>query len=248
MITKKSLTNKEYDFLKGECLLVEKPSGMTSFGVIARIRRILKVRKAGHSGTLDPLASGLMIVCTGGSTKKLNSFIDSDKTYVAEICLGKTTSSMDTETPVIAEVDYSHIQKADIVSLLNKFTGEIDQIPPMYSAVKFKGKPLYKYARKGKEVKREARRVNIYSIDIISFNSPFLTIEVRCSKGTYIRVLADDLGKDLGCGAHLSGLRRTSIGEYRIEDAFNFDEIQTEIAPLRAIQQEAAADNVPVIS
>ena len=229
MITNDTLNYSKCDFDLGETILIDKPFGWTSFHVVHKIRNAVKVKKVGHAGTLDPMATGLLIVCTGKKTKEISKYQDLEKTYTGLITLGKTTPSMDLETDVIEEKSIAGITEEDILKQKENFIGEIFQTPPMYSAVKHKGKSLYKFARKGKTVEREARKVLITNFIIKKIKLPDIMFEISCSKGTYIRVIANDLGKNLGCGAVLSSLRRTKIGDYKIENAVTIEEFREKI-------------------
>jgi tRNA pseudouridine55 synthase len=213
------------DFSQGAVLNIDKPAGWTSFDVVKKIRNLTRVKKVGHAGTLDPFATGVLIVCTGPATKKINSLVDTSKEYVGEIHLGIETDTMDPTGRVTAENEISEIPgREKIIAVLEEFTGTITQIPPMYSALKVKGKRLYKYAREGKTVERKPREVTIFEMELLSYEFPFLRIRVVCSKGTYIRVLADDIGRKLGTGGYLRKLRRTRVGDYRIEESLNLAE------------------------
>lgn len=218
---------KTYDFLGGEVLLFDKDLEWTSFDLVQRVRNTLcrkmgiKKMKVGHAGTLDPLASGLMILCTGKSTKLIESFQDKEKEYVATIKLGATTPSFDRETEEDSAKTYDHITPENFENALQKFKGEIDQIPPVYSAVKVKGKRAFDYARNGEELKLSPRKVVITEIQTETFELPYVKIRVTCSKGTYIRALARDIGEELNCGAYLTELRRTRIGEFKVDNAMN---------------------------
>lgn len=226
MIDKKTQTLDNLDFDQGEVLLIDKIFHVSSFSVVGRIKRILQIKKAGHAGTLDPFATGLLIICTGKMTKKINEFQDLPKTYTGTIKLGEKTPSMDGETNSSVIAPFDHITYEQIIEAKRKFEGEIEQTPPMYSAIKQNGKSLYKLARKGREVHREPRKVNVTKFEITDVDLPDIKFEVECSKGTYIRVLANDLGDELGCGAYLSELRRTKIGSYSVEDALLTDELK----------------------
>lgn len=215
--------NKNYseiNFSAGEVILIDKLEGFTSFNVVNRLRRLVKVKKVGHAGTLDPLATGLLIVCTGKKTKEIYKYQDLPKIYTGIISIGKRTSSMDSETEFTEENDISGVTSEQIEDTRKSFVGEIEQLPPMYSAIKHNGKSLYHYARKGKVVTREARKVEVHEFKITEVNLPDIHFEIKCSKGTYIRVIADDFGQKLGCGAYLKKLRRTAIGEHNVETAF----------------------------
>lgn len=220
---------RKYDFLAGEVLLFDKDLDWTSFDLVQRVRNTLcrkmgiKKMKVGHAGTLDPLATGLMILCTGKSTKQIESFQAREKEYTATLKLGATTPSFDMETEEDATFETAHLTKELIEEALKKFEGEIDQVPPVFSAVKVKGKRAFDYARNGEEVKLQAKKIVIDRIELESWDSSFIKIRVNCSKGTYIRALARDIGETLKCGAYLTELRRTRIGEFKVEDAFKVD-------------------------
>lgn len=223
MITRPVTSYKEIDFAAGQTILIDKPLDITSFDVIYRLRRVIHLKKIGHAGTLDPKATGLLIICTGKSTKKIDSYMGLPKEYTGTFILGEQTPSMDTETDVHIKLESSHISFDDILKAVGELTGEIDQLPPMYSAVSKNGTRLYSLARKGETIEREPRRVFVDEFEISSYQHPVVNFRVVCSKGTYIRVLAHDLGEKLGCGAYLSSLRRTAIGEYRVEDAVSIE-------------------------
>jgi len=203
-------------------LLLDKPEGISSTQALAKAKWLLNAEKAGHTGTLDPFATGLLPLCFGEATKFASDLLDADKTYEATIRLGVTTTTGDPEGEVLEtrEVD---VQRAQIESVLDKFRGPIDQVPPMYSALKRDGKPLYAYAREGKTLEREARSVIIHELELVAFTSPDIQIRVRCSKGTYVRVLGEDIGRALGTGAHLISLRRVGVGNLLIADAMTID-------------------------
>jgi len=210
-------------------IIVNKPQAWTSFDVVAKIRNLSKAKKVGHSGTLDPMATGVLPVFLGKATKAIQHFMGGDKGYIAEMTLGVKTDTLDAEGKVTqtSKVEY---QISDVEAALGKFIGEIEQVPPMHSAVKIKGKRLYKLARKGIVVKREPRPVTIHKMKLINFeagNNPRVTLEIMCSKGTYIRQLVSDIGDDLGCGAHLSRLMRTYAHPFHITQAINIDTIIT---------------------
>jgi len=202
-------------------LLIDKPLGWTSFDVVAKIRNISGVKRVGHCGTLDPLATGLLIVCTGKMTKGISVIQDADKEYEFECCLGASTSTYDNEVPPTIFVDTSHITKELIIEKAKKFVGEIEQVPPVYSAIKVNGKRAYALARKGVEFELKSRIVRVNSFVISDFSPPNkITGVISCGKGTYIRSLANDLGTELGVGGYLTALRRTRIGNYLIDNAF----------------------------
>ena len=209
----------------GYFILVDKPKEYSSARIVNLIKRKLKVKKAGHSGTLDPKATGLMIVCTGKLTKELNNLLGSDKVYEGVFVLGETTPSFDSETEVEEKKSLEGITEEKIYEMAKEFTGEIEQVPPMYSAIKHKGKPLYKYAVKGHEIERSPRKVLIKEFDITGVSLPEVSFRVLCSKGTYIRTLANDFGSSLGTGAYLKELRRIKIGNYSVEDAVKLEDI-----------------------
>ncbi len=206
-------------------LLLDKPIGFTSNDALQKARRLFSAAKGGHTGTLDPLATGLLPLCFGEATKFSADLLDADKTYEAVLKLGVTTDSGDAEGKVTATATVN-TEKAAILKLLPQFTGDIQQIPPMHSALKRNGRPLYELARQGIEVEREARAVTIYAIDLLDFAGDSLTLRVACSKGTYIRVLAADIGAALGCGAHLTALRRTRVGDLDLDGAVTLAELE----------------------
>ena len=206
-------------------LLLDKPIGFTSNDALQKARRLFSAAKGGHTGTLDPLATGLLPLCFGEATKFSADLLDADKTYEAVLKLGVTTDSGDAEGKVTATATVN-TEKAAILKLLPQFTGDIQQIPPMHSALKRNGRPLYELARQGIEVEREARAVTIYAIDLLDFAGDLLTLRVACSKGTYIRVLAADIGAALGCGAHLTALRRTRVGDLDLDGAVTLAELE----------------------
>lgn len=217
MITKKTV-DKDFDFQAGEVILIDKPREWTSFKAVKKIRGVINVKKVGHAGTLDPMATGLLIICTGKKTKEISLYQNLPKVYEGIITLGKSSPSMDTETDVTELKSIADITEEAIIKEKERFTGRIKQVPPMYSAIKLNGKPLYKLARKGLEVKREPREVEIYDFTILKISMPDIYFRIKCSRGTYIRAIASDLGNNLGCGGILSSLRRTAIGEYKVED------------------------------
>jgi len=211
--------------LQGATILVDKPESWTSFDVVNKIKKSFKIKKVGHTGTLDPMATGLLIISTAEKTKEIKIFVDLDKTYTGKIKLGESTASYDADTNVIERKPYSHITQSMIQDAVSSMTGVIAQIPPMYSALKKHGKPLYKLARKGIEIDREPRSVTIYEFEIIDSVIPWVTFRIRCSKGTYIRSIAHDLGTLLKTGGHLTELRRTAIGSHSVKDAVTVDQL-----------------------
>ncbi len=216
-----------FDFAGGEVLLVDKPLEWTSFDVVGKLRNSMKPQKikVGHAGTLDPLATGLLIICTGKFTKRIDSFQAEDKEYTGVITLGTTTPSYDLETAVNQTFDYTHITEADIYETALRFAGELEQYPPAHSAIKIKGERVYEKARRGEDVELKARRIIINSFDIEKIEMPNLYFRISCSKGTYIRSIAHDFGKALGIGAHLSKLRRTKSGDFHVDDAWNLQDL-----------------------
>jgi tRNA pseudouridine55 synthase len=213
-----TLTGDESDLYNDAIILADKPKTWSSNGVLNVLKKKLDLKKAGHSGTLDPMATGLLVVCTGKMTKKISGFIDYDKEYTGIIKIGAKTESYDTEKEEYGHLDVSHITDEDVENARKKFTGEILQLPPMHSAVKHKGKRLYKIARKGEEVVREPRKVTVSEFDVKKINGNELEFRIVCSKGTYIRSIANDIGEALGVGGYLKELRRTRIGEFKLGD------------------------------
>ena len=211
-------------------IIVNKPIDWTSFDVVAKIRNLAKVRKVGHSGTLDPMATGVLPIFLGRATKSIEQFLVGDKGYLAELTLGIKTDTLDARGKVLSKTSNFKFQTSKFEDLLHKYRGEIEQIPPMYSAVKIKGKRLYELARKGVTVERKPRKVTIHKLEVINFKEadfPRVTIEVQCSKGTYVRQLVSDLGDDLGCGAHLSKLVRTIAQPFHLSQAISMETIIT---------------------
>ncbi|MBI4825460.1 MAG: tRNA pseudouridine(55) synthase TruB [Nitrospirae bacterium] len=207
-------------------LSINKPKDITSQDAVTRVKKILKLRKAGHCGTLDPMATGLLLICINKATRLATYLSGSDKEYVAVMKLGESTDTQDAYGEVISKADRVDVSEADIKAVLSLFTGQISQLPPMFSALKHKGKPLYEYARKGIDIARTSREVNIKSIELLDFHMPFVKLKVACSKGTYIRTLCHDIGQKLGVGAHMTELQRTAIGEFNLKDALKIDELK----------------------
>ncbi len=203
----------------GEVFLIDKPFEWTSFDVVKKVRNALRIKKVGHAGTLDPLATGLLIVCAGKMTKQIDSFMGQEKEYTGTFVLGSTTDSFDLEQPVIPVSDPSQITLEQVKEAVAELTGDILQIPPMHSAIKVGGKRVYESARKGKDVKMDARPVTVSEFEIIKFENPVLEFRIVCSKGTYIRSLARDLGEKLNVGAYMSSLCRTRIGNFKLSEA-----------------------------
>lgn len=224
------------DFISGEIIGIDKPLGWTSFDAVKRLRGAIQRRlhlkkfKVGHAGTLDPLATGVLIVCTGRATKSIDTLQAGDKEYVATIQLGATTPSFDLETEIDARYPWEHITPDAIQETLPKFVGKIMQVPPVFSAVKIDGKRAYNLARKGKDVELKAKPLEIKEMELIDCQMPVITLRIVCSKGTYIRALARDLGAALGSGAHLTALRRTRVGKIRIENCISVDDAVSKIA------------------
>jgi tRNA pseudouridine55 synthase len=226
-------------------VLLDKPSGMSSQSAVTSVKRLLYAEKAGHTGTLDPMATGLLPVCLGEATKYSQDLLDADKAYLAQLRFGIQTDTGDAQGQIIAEKSTAEVvdnamAKTLIDAILPHFIGDIQQVPPMYSALKRDGKPLYEYARSGIEIEREARRITIYSIKLLNVQWPVIDIEVHCSKGTYIRVLAEDMGHALGCGAHLIGLRRTMVGHLSLAQSASLESLQhsaPQILPVDALLQ-----------
>ncbi len=220
------LTKAQWDFQNdGEFLLVDKPLDWSSFDVVKKIKRLFDVRRVGHAGTLDPKASGLLIVCTGRKTKTLDSFQAYEKEYVGTFELGVRTPSFDSETDVTEKKDYTSVDRAALEQAMTRFVGTLRQKPPMFSASKFEGTPLYILARRGAVVERQEKEIRVREFTITSLASPIVEFRIVCSKGTYVRTLIDDLGLALGCGCTLRSLRRTRIGPYTVEDALSIDDL-----------------------
>ncbi|MCB2263357.1 MAG: tRNA pseudouridine(55) synthase TruB [Candidatus Thiosymbion ectosymbiont of Robbea hypermnestra] len=219
-------------------LLLDKPRGLTSNEALQRVKRFFKAAKAGHTGSLDPLATGLLPICLGGATKFSAFLLDADKRYRVKVKLGVTTTTADTEGEILAEAPVEGVTEQDLRATLARFLGSIEQMPPMYSAVKHQGERLYKLARRGIEVERTPRQVDILQLELRGFEPPEFEMDVHCSKGTYIRTLAADLGEALGCGGHVTGLRRTGVGPY-VESEM---ESETRFVTLDAVEQRAGAE------
>lgn len=224
------------DFITGEIIAIDKPLKWTSFDAVKRLRGSIQRRlhvkkfKVGHAGTLDPLATGVLIICTGRATRRIEELQAGEKEYVATVELGATTPSYDLETEINAYYPTDHITEEKVKDALKKFEGDIMQVPPVFSAVKIDGKRAYKYARHGKEPELKAKPVSIREIEFLSLEDNKLKFRVVCSKGTYIRSLARDLGEDLDTGAHLTELRRTRVGNIRVEDCLKVEEAVEKIA------------------
>lgn len=224
MITKSAINNYEPDFEAGEIILIDKSLFKSSFDIVYKVRKAINVKKVGHAGTLDPMATGLLIVCTGKKTKEISEFRGLDKTYAGTFCLGKTTPSFDMETEFDSESGIEGVTEEKVIEFASAFIGKSFQIPPIYSAVKHNGKSLYQFARKGVEIIKEPREIFISSFKITGIELPDVYFEITCSSGTYIRVIANDFGKKIGCGAYLKKLRRTKIGDYNVDEALTISE------------------------
>jgi len=227
------ISNRMDIFEEGQVLLIDKPIEWTSFDVIRKIRNLIRIKKVGHAGTLDPLATGLLIVCTGRFTKKINEYMAQEKEYTGDLTLGATTPTYDLESDPGNFKDISFIKKDNILNATKQFVGEIMQVPPAHSAIKIDGKRVYELARQGKEVKIDPRKINIKEFEITNIEMPLISFRVVCSTGTYIRSLANDFGAALGCGAYLSSLCRTRIGDSKLEDARSIQQWEEEIKKIR---------------
>ena len=230
-ITQIDFKKNNFSFAEGEVLLVDKPLTWTSFDVVGKIRNSIKPTKVkvGHAGTLDPLATGLLIICTGKMTKQIDKFQAEDKEYTGTITLGGSTPSYDLETEVDQTFDISHISEEDIYQTANSFLGEQDQYPPAHSAIKINGERIYEKARRGEEVELKARKVNIMTFEVEKIEMPLVYFRIKCRKGTYIRSLAHDFGKKLGIGSHLSSLRRTKSGDFDVQNAWQLPDLIDQI-------------------
>ena len=223
-------------FEEGKVILIDKPLRWTSFDVVRKIRNLVRIKKVGHAGTLDPLATGLLIICTGKYTKKINEYMAQEKEYTGSFTLGSTTASYDLEQEPVNFKPYEHLTEEQIRSATFPFIGEILQVPPAHSAIQVNGKRVYELARAGKEVIMEPRKVTVKEFEITKIDLPLVFFRVVCSTGTYIRSLANDLGNNLGCGAHLSSLCRTRIGEFKVEDAMTMEAFEEEVERLKKPQ------------
>ena len=206
--------------------LLDKPQGMSSNDIMQKVKRIFQANKAGHTGALDPLATGMLPICLGEATKFSQFLLDADKRYLVTAKLGERTDTSDAEGQIVETRDVN-VKTPEILTALEQFRGDILQVPTMFSALKHNGKPLYEYARQGITVEREARPITIFELNFIEYNVPYLTLEVHCSKGTYIRTLVDDLGEALGCGAHVTMLRRTAVADYPTEKMLDWNALQS---------------------
>ena len=213
--------------------MINKPLRWTSFDVVRKIRNLIRIKKVGHAGTLDPLATGLLIICTGRFTKKINEYMAQEKEYTGSFTLGATTASYDLEQEPGNFKSFDHLTENEIRSATAQFTGEIMQVPPAHSAIQINGKRVYELARQGKEVIIEPRKVTVKEYEITKIEMPLVYFRIVCSTGTYIRSLANDLGKALGCGAHLSSLCRTRIGEFKVEDAMSMETFEEQVIKIK---------------
>ena len=229
-------------------LLLDKPEGLSSNHALQRVKRLFDAQKAGHTGALDPIATGVLPICFGHATKASTFMLVSDKSYQAKIHLGETRTTGDREGETLDTVDISSLTVEQIQSVLAEFVGEQMQVPPMYSALKKDGKPLYEYARQGIEIERDARPITIYSLEFVSYEAPYLIIDVACSKGTYIRTLAEDIGSKLGVGAFIEDLRRTSVAGFEGDKIYTLDELEAmESKDDVLLPVDAALQDVPKI-
>ena len=228
-------------------LAIDKPRGMTSHDVVNRVRRLSGTRRVGHAGTLDPLATGLLLLCLGRATRLVEYLIGKEKAYEAEVRLGQATNTYDAEGEIVAERPVAHLTTAAIETALVAFRGDIDQRPPMFSAVKQDGQPLYKLARRGQEVARSLRQVTISQLTLDAWHPPQLQLSVTCSSGTYIRSLAHDLGEALNCGGHITGLRRVRIGSIPLHTAVPLADLTTENLPAYLQTMDTAVSHLPRI-
>ncbi|MEC7755430.1 MAG: tRNA pseudouridine(55) synthase TruB [Bacteroidota bacterium] len=217
--------SKQENFLAGQVLLIDKPLEWTSFDVVKKVRNNIRIKKVGHAGTLDPLATGLLIICTGKKTKQIEQFMGQEKEYIGTFTLGQTTPTYDLESEPSVAVQTSHLTITDLESARDQFLGTINQVPPIHSAIKVDGKRVYELARKGEDIQLKSRQVVISEFKLTKVDLPTVEFRVVCSKGTYIRSLANDFGEALGVGAHLSSLRRTRIGQFSVENAHQLDQL-----------------------
>lgn len=235
-------------------LLLDKPEGLSSNDALIKAKRLLNAKKAGHTGTLDPFATGLLPLCFGEATKFSQDLLEADKTYETVVHLGVRTTTADTEGEVLERCEVA-VTPDQIEAVLERFRGEIDQVPPMHSALKRDGKPLYEYARQGITLERQARRVTIHALEMLGYEAPYLRLLVTCSKGTYIRVLGEDVGAALGCGAHLQALRRTQVGNLTLDGCVTLEQLAEMdeslrtgmLAPVDALLSSFPAVSLPVV-
>ena len=231
-------------------LLLDKPGGLTSNAALQQAKRLLKARKAGHTGSLDPMATGLLPLCFGEGTKVSKFLLEADKQYWTTLRLGQETTTGDAEGEVVAEAEVT-VTESDVRGILERFTGQIEQVPSVYSALKKGGEPLYKKARRGEEVEApQPRSVHIHRLELLSLEGGFLELDILCSKGTYVRTLATDIGRELGCLAHLAGLRRTASGPFRVSDAVSLETLQAESLEerrARVLPVDSALEGLPPV-
>lgn len=233
------MDNRRVNRLNG-ILVIDKPSGITSHDVVDIVRKKFNMKQVGHAGTLDPLATGVLVILVGEATKLFNKFSSFDKAYIATIKFGITTDTADIRGHIIDQKPYDFIKESEVREIFKTFLGDIDQVPPMVSALKHKGKRLYQLARKGLEVKREPRRVKIYKLDLINFSLPEVQFLLECSKGTYVRTIAEDVGSRLGCGGCISQIHRTQVGPFRIDQAIKADRFsESDIQPMDSLFEKA---------
>lgn len=233
-------------------LLLDKPKGVSSNHALQRVRRLFQAQKAGHTGTLDPMATGLLPICLGEATKFSSHLLEADKVYRTRVELGVITDTGDAEGTIIEQHEVPSLSVDDVEAVLARFRGEIDQVPPMYSALKHQGKKLYELAREGKQVERAARRVSVYDARLLSFEGTAFELEVSCSKGTYIRTLAEDIGQALGCGAHISQLRRLKTGPFLADAMWTLEALEA-LADQAALEAElmpvdVLVDHLPLLT
>ncbi|WP_439257893.1 tRNA pseudouridine(55) synthase TruB [Lonepinella sp. BR2271] len=234
--------------------LLDKPQGMSSNDILQKVKRLYQANKAGHTGALDPLATGMLPICLGEATKFSQFLLDADKRYIVTAKLGERTDTSDAEGQVVQTREVRS-KTEEILTALEHFRGDIMQVPTMFSALKHQGKPLYEYARQGITVEREARPITIFELNFIGYESPYLTLEVHCSKGTYIRTLVDDLGEHLGCGAHVTMLRRTAVADYPAEKMLTWEQLQTlaerqdlEVLDSHLLSVDSAVSKLPMLT
>ena len=228
-------------------LHIDKPGGLTSHDVVNRVRRIAGQRRVGHAGTLDPLATGSLLLCLGTATRLIEYLVGRAKVYVAAVRLGQTTDSYDADGEIVRERPFTAVTRAAIETAFPHFQGDIQQLPPMYSAVKKDGRRLYELARQGIEVERSLRAVTIYELELLDWQPPDLIIRVACSSGTYIRSLAHDLGEWLGCGGHITALRRTAVGQFPVSEAIPLDELTPDNLPDYLQPMDTAVSHFPAV-
>jgi tRNA pseudouridine55 synthase len=232
-------------------LVIDKPSGVTSHDVIKKLRGILGTQRIGHTGTLDPMASGVLLACVGEATKVVQFLVGWDKKYEAQIRLGITTDTYDADGEIVQTKDDLSLSEGDILKAIHSFEGKIWQVPPLHSAIKYKGKKLYQYARARQRVPVKKREVEIKELEVLNINVPYLKLKIGCSKGTYIRSLAHDLGQRLGCGAHLLSLRRTQVGRFKIQEALTLEDVFSSVANDKLkdffVPVEKALDHLPTV-